>query len=251
MSGYAWPSGYSNPVQPNENPGPTYYAQQHLQQSHQDYYRSPPPPPQSQPYYGQPPPVDYYSNRGGGGGGGYGDNILENDPNEFRRYFVNQLNTLTFNSRPIINSLSLLARQHYVRMQNIIATALEDHLRNCDPSIRLPALYLLDSIAKNTGQPYISLFARFVERTFLSMYHEADDLIRIKMEELLGTWRTGGSNRGELFRLPEEGDRGRIQHAIETALFGSGGRGGGMANGGRSIHDSDSYLSGVSDSAVL
>lgn len=68
------------------------------------------------------------------------------------------------------------------------------------------------------------------------------------MEELLGTWRTGGANRGELFRLEREGEgeRGRIQEGIERGVFGAGGRGGGMADGGRGIYDSDSYMSGVS-----
>ncbi len=42
------------------------------------------------------------------------------------------------------------------------------------------------------------------------------------MEELLGTWRTGGPDGGELFRDPDEGRTGRVQRGIESALFGTG-----------------------------
>jgi len=42
------------------------------------------------------------------------------------------------------------------------------------------------------------------------------------MEELLGTWRTGGQDGGELFRDPDEGRTGRVQRGIESALFGTG-----------------------------
>lgn len=46
--------------------------------------------------------------------------------------------------------------------------------------------------------------------------------------------------------MPEEGRAGRVQHGIETALFGMGGRGGGIGAGGRPLQESDSYASGVS-----
>lgn len=65
------------------------------------------------------------------------------------------------------------------------------------------------------------------------------------MEELLGTWRTGGADGGELFRTPEEGARGRVQRGIEAALFGERGRGGGMGGGGRPQAENEAYNGGV------
>lgn len=66
------------------------------------------------------------------------------------------------------------------------------------------------------------------------------------MEELLGTWRTGAVDGGELFRGPDEAGNGRVQHGIESALFGMGGRGGGIGGGGRPLADNENYMAGVS-----
>lgn len=115
----------------------------------------------------------------------------------------------------------------------------------CPPEFKLPAFYLLDSISKNIGPPYILLFARFIERLFLTAYHVVDPPTKIKFEELLGTWRTGAADGGELFKFPEEGQHGRVQRGIETTLFGAHGRGGGLGAQGRPVSESQSYQSGV------
>lgn len=105
--------------------------------------------------------------------------------------------------------------------------------RQCPPAYLLPTFYLLDSISKNIGPPYLTLFSRFLERTFLSSYHAVDSSTKTKLEELLGTWKTGAGDGGELFRTQEEmssgagGEglkrEGRVQRGIENALW--GGRG--------------------------
>ncbi len=107
------------------------------------------------------------------------------------------------------------------------------------PSAKLPAFYLLDSIAKNIGPPYIILFSRFIEILFLTAYREVDSHTQFKMEELLGTWRTGGANGVELFNA-------RNQKSIENQLFGRDGRGGGIGGGGKGMNDNRHFLSGVS-----
>lgn len=114
------------------------------------------------------------------------------------------------------------------------------------PQIRLFALYLLDSIAKNVGHPYTALFARFIERVFLETYQLVDPQVKVKLEELLGTWRTGGQDGGELFRFPEEGRRGRVQYGIESNLFGNGGRGGGIGGKGLPLAQNQAFQAGVS-----
>ncbi|GAA5833559.1 hypothetical protein JCM3766R1_002574 [Sporobolomyces carnicolor] len=167
------------------------------------------------------------------------------DPNTFRRFFAHQLSGLTFNSKPVITNLTLFAHEHVIRMSGIVAQCFEDHFRNVSPQYILPAFYLLDSISKNIGPPYLALFARFLERTFLSAYHAVDATTKVKLEELLGTWKTGGSDGGELFRLHDEGKTGgRVQKGIETALFGATGRGG-MGAMGRGKDSAESYNAGV------
>jgi pre-mRNA cleavage complex 2 protein Pcf11 len=50
------------------------------------------------------------------------------DPNTFRRDFSSRLAELTVNSRPIIQSLSMIA-QEYTRFSEIVAQCLEAHIR--------------------------------------------------------------------------------------------------------------------------
>ncbi|KAI5477951.1 pre-mRNA cleavage complex 2 protein Pcf11 [Pseudohyphozyma bogoriensis] len=217
-------------------PQHSHHAQQYSNYPHAnpyDAYGPPPPAPHHQPSaaddFRAPPEVGL-------------------DPNACRRFFSYHLATLTYNSKPAITNLTLFAHQHATRMSAVIADCLEQHLKTCPPPNRLPAMYLLDSISKNIGPPYVVLFTRFIERVYLSAYHVVDASTKTKMEELLGTWRTGGADGGELFRSPEEmGSRtgGRVQRGIETALFGPGGRGGGIGGGGRAMRDSESYQSGV------
>jgi pre-mRNA cleavage complex 2 protein Pcf11 len=50
------------------------------------------------------------------------------DPNSFRRDYTSRLSELTINSRPIIQSLSMIAQQ-YARWAEIVAQCLEAHIR--------------------------------------------------------------------------------------------------------------------------
>lgn len=60
------------------------------------------------------------------------------DPNSFRRYFSQQLQGLTFNSKPIITSLTLFAHEHLVRMSGVVAQCLEEHLRTVSRLFLVP-----------------------------------------------------------------------------------------------------------------
>ena len=59
--------------------------------------------------------------------------VYQLDPVTFRRDYTNRLNELTLNSRPVIQSLSMLA-QDYSRFAEIVAQCLEAHIRRVSHS---------------------------------------------------------------------------------------------------------------------
>ncbi|KAF8663446.1 hypothetical protein AX16_001016 [Volvariella volvacea WC 439] len=134
------------------------------------------------------------------------------DPMVFRRDYATRLQSLTVNSRPIIQNLSMLA-QYYSRFAEIVAQCLEAHIRRVPPWMKLPPFYLLDAISKNVFDPYARQFAPVVTNLFLDTYREVDDATRNKMEEMLLTWRTGSPVGKELFGVP-------TQIAIERGVWG-------------------------------
>ncbi|GJJ07434.1 hypothetical protein Clacol_001636 [Clathrus columnatus] len=137
------------------------------------------------------------------------------DPNTFRQFYASQLATLTFNSRPIIQNLSMIA-QDYNRLSNIVVQCIEAHIRRVPPNVKLPAWYLLDAISKNVPVPYAGLFAPLVADLFLESYYQVDPPTRGKMEEMLLTWRDGGQHNREVFGVVP-------QVALERAIWQSGG----------------------------
>ncbi|CAE6539573.1 unnamed protein product [Rhizoctonia solani] len=141
------------------------------------------------------------------------DNIR--DPITFHHMFNEQLATLTFNSKAIIQHLGYISKVYANSpMAPVIAESIERQIHKVPAAIKLPPFYLLDSIAKNIGQPYISYFTNFIVRLFLDTYHAVDAPTRGKMEEMLVTWRTAQYGR-ELFGQ-------NAQVAIERGVWGSG-----------------------------
>ncbi|TFK91474.1 hypothetical protein K466DRAFT_582774 [Polyporus arcularius HHB13444] len=158
-------------------------------------YGAPLPPPN--PYYAPPPvPQPYHV-----------------DPNVFRRDYITRLSNLTVNSRPIIQSLSMIA-QDYSRFADVVVQCIEQHLRRVPPWMKLPSFYLLDAIAKNVYDPYARHFTPVVVRLFVDTYEAVDPTTRSKMEEMLLTWRTGAPDGRELFGVVP-------QLAIERHIWGS------------------------------
>jgi pre-mRNA cleavage complex 2 protein Pcf11 len=58
---------------------------------------------------------------------------------------------------------------------------------------------LLDAIAKNVYNPYASVFAENVTRIFIDAYEAVDPVTKVKMEEMMWTWRNSSPTRRELF----------------------------------------------------
>ncbi|KAH7105676.1 hypothetical protein BKA62DRAFT_690526 [Auriculariales sp. MPI-PUGE-AT-0066] len=137
---------------------------------------------------------------------------LHHDHNAFRHYYASQLATLTFNSRPIIQNLSMIAQQ-YIHWANIVTECLEAHIRRVPPHMKLPAFYLLDSICKNVFSEYAHRFAPIVVNLFIDAHHSVDPQTQAKMDEMLITWRTGAPGGRELFGVVPQID-------LERSVFG-------------------------------
>lgn len=81
-------------------------------------YSSPPPAPYSQIYHQPPPPAP---------------STYHVDAASFRREYMTRLSELTFNSRPMIQHLSMLA-QDSSRFADIVAQCIEGHIRRVSHS---------------------------------------------------------------------------------------------------------------------
>ncbi|KAG0344684.1 hypothetical protein BG004_004257 [Podila humilis] len=109
------------------------------------------------------------------------------DPNQVRQQFGSELSTLTFNSKPIITSLTMAAERN-VPVAHAIVQTIEERLRSAPTNQKLPALYLIDSILKIVGGPYPNLFERTIVSLFLDAYAVADAGTRASLEKVVGTW---------------------------------------------------------------
>lgn len=58
----------------------------------------------------------------------------------------------------MITALTLIAEEHRATNAATIVAVLESHIAEGNAYQRLPAMYVLDSIVKNIGEPYTSLF---------------------------------------------------------------------------------------------
>ncbi|ODN79785.1 hypothetical protein L202_03693 [Cryptococcus amylolentus CBS 6039] len=139
----------------------------------------------------------------------------------FRRQYADRLRALTFNSRPIIQDLSMLAlaardRNDWEGMQ-IVVEEIEMAVLRAPPTQKLPLLYLLDSVSKNVGSPYTThLLPPIIPRLYVRTYREVDGVTKAKMEEMIGLWRNGGPNGSELYGAG-------VRDQVERELFGAAG----------------------------
>lgn len=155
----------------------------------------------------------------------------------FRAYYASRLRDLTFNSRPIIQDLSMMAMQqrdagNWANMQAVVEEIETAVLRvGCGQAhfsgnwavlmiqaqVKLPMLYLIDSISKNVGAPYTTdLLRPVIPRLYVKTYKEVDGVTKSKMEEMISLWRTSGPGRTDLYG-PD------VRMAVEREIFGSTG----------------------------
>lgn len=178
-------------------------------------------------YHAYPPPVPSQSLYPA-----YGYAPPQPPVDPFRGYYADRLRELTFNSRPLIQELSMMAMQqrngnNWSGMHAVVEEIEAAVLRvGCEwlgypadqqalPLNKLPLLYLIDSISKNIGPPYTThLLPPIIPRLYLKTYREVDGVTKSKMEEMIGLWRTSGPDGGDLY-----GPQAR--ETIERDIFGS------------------------------
>lgn len=115
-------------------------------------------------------------------------------------YYEHLLSSLTLNSRTLITELTTIAENSTDQASEIVEI-IEERIRKCLPQYKLFAIYLLDSICKNIGNPYNLLFGSRLYKIFTETYLVVTDTpTRQSLINLFKTWPNGRTNSGlELF----------------------------------------------------
>ncbi|KAH9397336.1 mRNA 3' end processing factor [Tyrophagus putrescentiae] len=114
------------------------------------------------------------------------------DPDDPVAGFRHELDLLLINSKPMITMLTMLADDYKDSYAAEIADCIEERLFAVQSvEVKLPTLYLIDSICKNLGESsaYVALFQRKLVRIFTHTFERAkDDKTRLLLHKLRTTW---------------------------------------------------------------
>ncbi|NXO27737.1 PCF11 protein, partial [Cisticola juncidis] len=100
------------------------------------------------------------------------------------RDYQSSLEDLTFNSKPHINMLTILAEENVPFAKDIVFFL----LLQAPASEKLPVMYLMDSIVKNVGREYLTAFTKNLVATFICVFEKVDENTRKSLFKLRSTW---------------------------------------------------------------
>ncbi|XP_041657248.1 pre-mRNA cleavage complex 2 protein Pcf11 [Cheilinus undulatus] len=103
------------------------------------------------------------------------------------REYQSSLEDLTFNSKPHINMLTILAEENLHFAKDIVAI-IEAQISKAPATEKLPVLYLVDSIVKNVGGEYLAVFAKNLITSFICVFEKVDENTRKSLFKLRSTW---------------------------------------------------------------
>ncbi|KAK7925140.1 hypothetical protein WMY93_007450 [Mugilogobius chulae] len=103
------------------------------------------------------------------------------------REYESSLEDLTFNSKPHINMLTILAEENIAFAKDIVGI-IEAQISKAPPHEKLPVLYLVDSIVKNVGRDYLPVFAKNLITSFICVFEKVDENTRKSLFKLRSTW---------------------------------------------------------------
>ncbi|XP_029458082.1 pre-mRNA cleavage complex 2 protein Pcf11 [Rhinatrema bivittatum] len=103
------------------------------------------------------------------------------------RDYQSSLDDLTFNSKPHINMLTILAEEN-VQFAKDIVILIEAQIAKAPSTEKLPVMYLMDSIVKNVGREYLAAFSKNLVSTFVNMFEKVDENTRKSLFKLRSTW---------------------------------------------------------------
>ncbi|QRG39837.1 hypothetical protein FDK38_004295 [Candidozyma auris] len=111
---------------------------------------------------------------------------------------------LTFNSRPIIETLTTIAQENTEAAEGIL-NVITTRIYKCIPEQKLFAMYLLDSICKIVGQPYNLLVGPEIFKLFSHVYVLVSENTRAKLIKMYELWKvTRTRNSGGPLFPPDE-----------------------------------------------
>ncbi|XP_055915794.1 uncharacterized protein LOC129948789 [Eupeodes corollae] len=113
--------------------------------------------------------------------------IKEQKEQKVAEEYLSSLADLNMNSKPLINMLTILAEEN-IEHAAVIVKVVEQHIAKVHPDIKLPILYLIDSIVKNVKNTYIPLFSQCIVNIFCGVFEQVSEKIRERMYTLRQTW---------------------------------------------------------------
>lgn len=110
---------------------------------------------------------------------------------------------LTFNSRPIIETLTTIAKENTDAAEGIL-NVITSRIYKCIPEQKLFALYLLDSVCKIVGEPYTILVGSEIFKLFSHVYVLVSDSVRAKLVKMFELWKVTRTKKTGLPLFPPE-----------------------------------------------